>query len=87
MSYNPVAIACLTLIGTFVAVSVVYLLASGFSVKRIGLGMRSEWRTLRDAAFAEKVNALLVPSAVVEPGRKPSAAPLRMLALLQRGGR
>jgi hypothetical protein len=87
MSHNPVAIACLTLIGTFVAVLLVYLLSSGFNLKRIGLGMRSEWRTLRDAAFAEKISALLEPPAQIGTRHQPSAVPLRLLALLQRKGR
>jgi hypothetical protein len=42
---------------------------------------------LRDPDFAEKVRALLPASSSAPEARKPSALPLRLLALLQRKGR
>ena len=42
------------------------------------------WRALRDGAFGDKVRPLLGESKPAGPA-KPSGAPLRLLALLQRG--
>jgi hypothetical protein len=44
-----------------ILILLVYVVASGFSFKRISLAIRCEWRVLRDPAFAEKVEALLTP--------------------------
>jgi len=54
------------------------------------LAFRALWRTFTDPAFREKIEPLLVlppgrPTAPTEP--KPSGEPLRLVALLQRGGR
>jgi len=87
MAQHTLAIVCLTLVIAFALVMLSYLLASGFSFKKIALGMRSEWRVLRDPEFARKVSALSMPPETAEPGRKPSTAPLRLLEILQRKGR
>src|SRR5438270_12921352 len=66
---------------------VVFLLAGG-DTRRIGLTIRASWRMLRDPAFAARVEPLLAPPAPKEEKPlKPSGAPLRLLALLQREGR
>jgi hypothetical protein len=62
------------------------VLLSGGDVARIKLAIRGSLRTLRDRAFADKVKALLEPPPPPPPP-KPSGAPLRLLALLQREGR
>jgi hypothetical protein len=64
---------------------ILFLLARG-SFRRIRLALRCELRTLRDSSFANKIEALLAPPKPEAPP-KPSGAPLRLLALLQREGR
>src|SRR5262245_25172200 len=54
---------------------------------RVGLGLKALGRTLRDPQFAGKVEPLLTAPIEVPKPPKPSGAPLRMLALLQREGR
>jgi hypothetical protein len=65
---------------------VLYLVCGGFA--RFGLAWQAFRRTNTDAAFAEKVTALLNPPPPEPPKPvKRSAEPLRLLALLQREGR
>ena len=64
---------------------ILFVLARG-SFRRIRLALRCELRALRDPSFASKVEALLAPPKPQAPP-KPSGAPLRVLALLQREGR
>ncbi len=61
------------------------LILAGGNVGRIWLTVRASFRTLRDAAFAAKVQELLDGEAKPAGPPKPSGAPLRLLALLQRG--
>src|SRR4029077_6144348 len=50
--------------------------------------IRASVRTLRDQAFADKIQELLEPPPPKDLGPpKPSGVPLRLLALLQREGR
>jgi hypothetical protein len=73
---------------TLALMLVAVLIAAGGSIKRILLGSRCEWRVWRDADFRAKVEALLTPpppQPTMAP--KPSGAPVRLLALLQREGR
>jgi hypothetical protein len=61
---------------------------SGGDIGRVGLTIRGWWRTVLDARFATKVDALLTPPpAKDDKPARPSGVPLRMLALLQRDGR
>jgi len=88
MEYSPLLIAMIVLAGVLLFYWVIYLFAGGFNVGRIGLALRSDWRVLTNAEFAAKVAPLLAPPApkpAMPP--KPSGAPLRLLALLQREGR
>jgi hypothetical protein len=87
MNQYPLQVACLILVILLAGVLLAYLLASRFNFKRIQLGMRSEWRVLRDPAFAERVSALLTGSQEQLAPKRPSGVPLRLLALLQREGR
>jgi hypothetical protein len=65
---------------------VVSALTGGF--KRFGLAWQTFRRVSTDAAFAEKVNALVNPPPPEPPKPlKRSAEPLRLLSLLQREGR
>jgi len=81
-----------TVLCTVVGIFIIYLLSlvviGGGSFRRIRLALGTEWRTLRDRKFAEKVETLLAPAKAKPPeAAKPSAAPVRLLALLQREGR
>ncbi|HEV3079378.1 MAG TPA: DUF2760 domain-containing protein [Gemmataceae bacterium] len=88
----PVQQVVLVVAVTFAACLVLYflliLVLSGFNFSRIRLALRCELKALRDRSFKEKVEPLLL-SAKSKPATapKPSAAPLRLLALLQREGR
>ncbi len=68
----------------FALVAVLLFAAGG---ARTGLGLKALGRTLRSAEFAAKIEPLLQarPEPLKPP--KPSGAPLRMLAVLQREGR
>src|SRR5438270_757616 len=71
------------LLGQAIALAI---LTGGFA--RFGLAWQAFRRVSADAAFAEKVNALLNPPPPEPPKPvKRSAEPLRLLALLQREGR
>jgi hypothetical protein len=88
LAENPFAIACLTVIAIFLLYMLALLLVSGGSLRRIRLALRCELRILRDQAFADKIEPLLAPPAPKpETPPKPSGAPLRLLAVLQREGR
>jgi len=88
MEYSPLLIAMIVLAGVLLFYWVIYLFAGGFNVGRIGLALRSDWRVLTNAEFSAKIAPLLTPPAP-KPATppKPSGAPLRLLALLQREGR
>jgi len=76
---------------TFAACLALYfiliLLLSGFDFSRIRLALRCELKALRDPSFKEKVEPLLGATRAKEGPSRPSGAPLRLLALLQREGR
>jgi hypothetical protein len=83
---NPLLIVILTLLVVLaVYVAALFVFAKG-NFGRIRLALRCEWKILRDPSFAAKVEALLAPPKPEAPP-KPSGAPLRLLALLQREGR
>jgi Domain of unknown function (DUF2760) len=84
---EPYQTALLTVAGVLVVeVAALAALTGGFA--RFGLAWQAFRRVSADAAFAEKVNALLNPPPPEPPKPvKRSAEPLRLLALLQREGR
>jgi hypothetical protein len=84
---NPLLPSIYILGGLVLFVAIVYLVLSGGNLKRISLAMRSELRVLRDPAFAKKVEDLFGEKKQPQGLAKPSGAPLRLLALLQREGR
>ena len=83
---NPLLIVIYTLVGVLVVYLAALLLVARGSFGRVRLALGCEWRILRDASFAAKVQALFAPPRPQAPP-KPSGAPLRLLALLQREGR
>ena len=85
---NPLVIVLVTVIVLVVLRFGLALALSGGDVKRVRIAFKSTLRALRDPEYAAKVEELLNPPPpvpVVPP--KPSGAPLRLLALLQREGR
>ena len=73
-------------LGAVVALWLIYALLSAGSLGRYLAARRIAGRWLRDAKFAEKVNALAAAETSAAPP-KPSAEALRLLTLLQREGR
>jgi Domain of unknown function (DUF2760) len=86
LSQQSLLIILITLLIVLAVYFLALLLAAKGNIRRIRLALRCELRTLRDPSFATKVEALLAPPKPQTPA-KPSAAPLRLLALLQREGR
>jgi hypothetical protein len=86
---HPLVLALLIVLALIVVRFSIILVLSGGDFRRIRLAIRGSLRTLRDPAFADKVQALLEPPPPPPPAPppKPSGAPLRLLALLQREGR
>jgi Domain of unknown function (DUF2760) len=84
---QPVVIVVLTLLAVLALWALFVVVASGGDFRRIGLELRASVRILRDRAFADQVEALLNPPPKPAVPPKPSGAPLRLLALLQREGR
>jgi hypothetical protein len=78
---DPIVASALTLLG--VVVLLLLLLAGTGGFARFGLAWGAFGRIRKDPAFADKVQALLVPP----PPPKPSGEPLRLLAVLQRESR
>lgn len=83
---HPFVIVLLTLAGVVVVNAVALLLLAGGNFARLNLAGRSFLRVLRHGEFADQVAALLVPPPPPPPP-KPSGAPVRLLAILQRDGR
>jgi hypothetical protein len=88
MSVHDMGIVVATLAGCLALLLAYLLIMSGGRISRIPLAARCELKALRDPSFREKVEPLLGP-AKAKPATppKPSGAPLRLLALLQREGR
>jgi hypothetical protein len=85
---NTITIVLLTILGLIVVRLLLIFLLAGGNTHRVGLAIRSSWRSLRDPEFAAKVEPLLTPPPPQpEAPPKPDARPLRLLALLQREGR
>jgi hypothetical protein len=82
---NPWVIVLITVVVLIALRFLLIFLLSGGDVGRIKVSFQAGMRILRDRAFADKVEALLVPPPPPPPP-KPSGAPLRLLALLQREG-
>jgi hypothetical protein len=81
----PILILLISEVVVFVAA---LFLLSGGNTQRIGIAFRSFRHALRDQSFADEACKLLTPPEPKElPPSKPSGAPLRLLALLQREGR
>ena len=79
-------IVVLSIAGFLAARFLLALLMCGGDVGRLLFVVRAAYRLERDRDFAAKVQAILQPPPPPPPP-KPSGAPVRMLALLQREGR
>lgn len=79
-------IALIAIVGFIVVRFLVALAMCGGDVGLLKLAIRTDFRLMRDRAFAAKVADLLEPPPPPPPP-KPSGAPLRLLALFQRQGR
>jgi hypothetical protein len=85
---NPAVVSIVSIVGTLVVIGLILYFWSGANGQRLGVGLRSLGRALRDQAFADKVRPLLEPPPPQDLAPpKPSGVPLRLLALLQREGR
>src|SRR5262245_2359052 len=84
---HPVVVALLTLVGVGL-LFVLFVVATGGSLGRMGLACQVFLRTLRDGDFAARLGPVLNPPPPEPPKPvKPSGAPLRLLAVLQRESR
>lgn len=83
---EPWLIVVFTILAVIVLRLILALILSGGDINRIRLAVQASLRILRNPEFAKKVEPLLAPPEPTKPA-KPSGAPLRMLALLQREGR
>ncbi len=83
---NPWVIVAITVAAVIVLRYLLILLFSGGDMERVRISTRARRRALTDRAFADRVKDLLEPPPPPPPP-KPSGAPLRLLALLQREGR
>jgi Domain of unknown function (DUF2760) len=84
--YLEYVVPVFSTLGAVVVLWALYALARAGSFPRYFAARRIAGRWLRDAKFAEKVNALASPEKPAAPP-KPSGEPLRLLTLLQREGR
>jgi len=85
---NPLLIIVLTIVTIVVLRCLIVIALSGGDWHRIKIAIRGSLRILRDPETAKKVETILTPPPPVPSAPpKPSGAPLRMLALLQREGR
>ncbi len=88
MDDNLWLIVVLCLVGYLCLHLIILFVLAGGSPHRMSLALRAYWHALRDQAFVEKIEPLLTPAAQKdEKPARPSGAPLRMLAVLQREGR
>jgi len=85
---NRAFIVIITVVGVLVVFLLLVWISAGGDSRRMGIALRSFGRALWDREFADKVEPWLAPSEPKDltPPR-PSGAPLRLLALLQREGR
>src|SRR5947209_3736853 len=85
---HTLTIVLSTIVGMAALVALVLFLEGGLDSWKVVLALRCMTRVLRDPVFAGKIESLLVPPPPIDvPPPKPSGAPLRLLALLQREGR
>jgi hypothetical protein len=83
---NPWVVAIAAIVAFIALRFVVALLMCGGDVGLLKLAIRTDVRLMRDREVAAKIAAILDPPPPPPPP-KPSGAPVRLLALLQREGR
>jgi hypothetical protein len=85
---NPFVVAALTVAAVMLLKLGFDLALAGGDLTRVKLARRSGLRVLRDPEFAARVDALMAPPPPPDTRpKRPSGAPVRVLALLQREGR
>ena len=90
MTPEVLRVVILSIVGFSALVLLFCLIECRFNPKRLLLLFKTEWRIVTDQAFANRVAGLFGTAAKEEKetkDKKPSAEPLRLLALLQREGR
>ena len=87
MTPETLRVAILSIISFTALVFVFCLVECRFNIRRLLLLLKTEWHIVTDQAFAKRVAGLFVTVAKEEKEKKPTAEPLRLLALLQREGR
>ncbi len=86
ITQETLRVAIVTIVAFSALIFLFCLVECRFNLKRLFLLFRTEWRIVTDGAFAGRV-AELFGAAKAEKEKKPTAEPLRLLALLQREGR
>jgi hypothetical protein len=85
---DPLVASLVTLAAVVGLILLALFITGGGGLARFGLGWTALSRVMRNPEFAEKVRPLLEPQKPKDDKPpKPSGAPLRLLALLQRDGR
>jgi hypothetical protein len=87
MTPETLRVVIFSVVGFSALIFLFCLVECRFSFHRLLLLLKTEWRIVTDQAFANRVSGLFGAVAKEEKTKKPTAEPLRLLALLQREGR
>jgi hypothetical protein len=87
MTQEHLRVAIVTIVAFSFLIFLFCLIECRFNLKRLFLLFRTEWRIVTDHSFAKRVAELFGSTPKLDNDKKPSAEPLRLLALLQREGR
>jgi hypothetical protein len=80
-------VVLISLIAALAVVLIILLALAGGDLGRLGIAYRTFVRVLQDHGFRDKLKALADAQQESDKSPRPSAVPLRLLALLQRDGR
>ncbi|HEV8059334.1 MAG TPA: DUF2760 domain-containing protein [Gemmataceae bacterium] len=87
MTQESFRIAIISIVCFSALIFLFCLVECRFNIFRVLLLLKTEWHLVTDGAFAKRVAGLFGTPAEEEKAKKPTAEPLRLLALLQREGR
>jgi hypothetical protein len=87
MTPETLRVVILSIVGFSALIFLFCLVECRFSIRRLLLLLKTEWSIVTDQSFANRVAGLFGNVAKEEKEKKPTAEPLRLLALLQREGR
>lgn len=87
MTPETLRVAILSIISFTALIFIFCLVECRFNIRRMLLLLKTEWHIVTDQEFAKRVAGLFDKVAKEEKEKKPTAEPLRLLALLQREGR